>query len=77
MFWELTPHSMALDATETSNYYAQCAVKVTSPSVTMDLEKYIIHTDISSDYKNRHAQIYSSVDRQLIEICWYVVHETI
>ena len=43
----------------------------------MDLEENIIHADITSDYRNRHAQIYSSVDRQLIEIRWYRVRDTI
>jgi len=77
MFWEFTPYSMALDAIGTPNYYASCVVKRASPHVTMDPEECIIHTDISSDYRNRHAQIYSSVYRQLIEIRRHGVHETI
>jgi hypothetical protein len=68
---------MALDAIETSNCCAFCVVKVTSASVTMDTEECIIDKPVSSDYRKRHAQICSPVFRQLIEIRWYDVHETI
>jgi len=59
---------MPLDTIETSKYYAPCVVKITPPSVTVDPEECIIHMALSSDYRKRHAQIYGSVCRQLIEI---------
>jgi hypothetical protein len=43
----------------------------------MDPKECAIHTAISSDYRNRHAEIYSSVHRQLFEIRWHGVDETV